>query len=59
MEIMKEIQTRIENENRPSETLYQEIKGLGLQMFMTNTLNKEQVIIFCSDLVKLYLNLKK
>lgn len=57
-EILKEIESKIENDNRSPEEIYAMIKQLGTYMLMTNTLSKENVIQFCSSLIKLYLNIK-
>ena len=48
---------RIEQEARPSEQLYAALKQLGVQMFLTNTMNKELVLSFCAAMLKLYANL--
>lgn len=54
MKILNEIQTRISKETRPLEDLCIELKKLGFQMMATNSIGKEQVVMFCSDMIKLY-----
>lgn len=54
MKILTEIQNRISKETRPLEDLTVEIKKLGFQMMVTNAIGKEQVVMFCSDMIKLY-----
>ena len=51
------IKERIGKESRPPRELYAELKQMGMAMFFTNTMSKEQVIAFCADMVKLYLSL--
>lgn len=58
MEIIQEIQNKIDNENRDPLTLYNEIKNYGLLMFTTNKMTKDLVVAVCADLVKLYEQLK-
>ena len=57
MKILTEIQNRINKETRPSSDLSIELKQLGFQMMVTNSVGKAQVVMFCSDLIKLYENL--
>ena len=57
-DLLKQIQTKIEEDTRSSEEIYSMLKQLGTYMFMTNTLSRDNVILFCSSLIKLYLNLK-
>ena len=59
MELLKEIKTRIEKEDRPSQYLYAETKAIALQMYMTNKMSKENIVMMCADLIKLYENLKE
>ena len=54
MKILTEIQNRLSKETRPLEDLCVEIKKLGFQMIVTNAVGKEQVVMFCSDMIKLY-----
>lgn len=58
MTILEEIQARMDKENRTPNELYAELRQLGLQMMVLNTIGKEQVVMFCSSLVKLYELLK-
>ena len=57
-QILREIKVRIEGETRKPEQLYSELRSLGAQMVLTNTLTKDQVVHFCSAMVSLYLRLK-
>lgn len=59
MKIMEEIQARISKETRPLEELCVELKRLGFQMIATNAIGKEQVVMFCSDMIKLYEDLSQ
>ena len=56
--LLKELKRKIENENRPPEQLYANLKQSGAYMFMTNTMNKDLVLGFCAAMLKLYDNLK-
>lgn len=53
-QILKEIKSRIEEETRQPQELYSELRMLGMQMVLTQTLTKAQVVGFCSDMIKLY-----
>lgn len=59
MEILDEIQHRIESESRLSGELVSTLRQLGTYMFITGTITKEQVVTFCSSLIKLYNNTKE
>ena len=59
MEILDEIQHRIESESRSSGELVSTLRQLGTYMFITGTITKEQVVTFCSSLIKLYNNTKE
>ena len=54
MKILKEIQNKLDKETRNPEELIREMQQLGFQMLLTNVINKEQVIVFCTDMIKLY-----
>ena len=56
-ELLNAVKERIGKEARQPKELYAELKQMGAAMFFTNTMSKEQVIAFCSDMVKLYLSL--
>lgn len=58
-ELINAVRERIEKESRQPKELYGEIKQMGLMMFMSNTMSRDQVIAFCADMLKLYLDLKK
>lgn len=59
MEILEEIQHRIESESRSSSELVSTLRQLGTYMFITGTITKEQVVTFCSSLINLYNNTKE
>lgn len=54
MNLIQEIQARLEKESRSPQELYNEVRQLGVQMAITNNLGKTQVVMFCSSLLKLY-----
>jgi DNA phosphorothioation-dependent restriction protein DptG len=56
-DLLKELAEKYKAENRSSKELYASIKTTGMQMFVTNTMSKEQVLTFCSSLLKLFENL--
>ena len=56
-DLIQELTEKYKAENRSSEELYASIKTTGMQMFVTNTMSKEQVLNFCSSLLKLFENL--
>ena len=58
-ELLDAVRERIEKEGRTPKELYAELKQMGLMMFMSNTMSRDQVIAFCADMLKLYLDLKK
>lgn len=57
--MLEKIKERIENEKRPPQILYEELKALGVLMIANNALSEEAVTTFCADLIKLYQMLKK
>ena len=56
--ILSKIKEKLVQDTRPPQAIYQHIKALGTTMILTNTLSEEQVISFCSSLIKLYERLK-
>lgn len=58
-EILKEIQSKLENDTRTPQEMYSMLKQLGLYMFTTNTISKDNVVLFCSTLLGMYDKLKK
>ena len=54
MEILDDIQKRIEVDKSTPEELFIKIRNTGLQMFMSKSLSREQVIVMCSSLIKMY-----
>ena len=56
-EILDAVKDSAMKDNRPSPVIYNNIKQLGTYMIMTNTLSKDNVIQFCSMLIRLYKNL--
>ena len=59
MQIIKEIQHRVEDEARTNEELYITVKDNMVRMFFSGSMSKEQVVTVCSSLIKLYKNLSK
>lgn len=53
-QLLTDIKSRLAAETRPPEQIYAALKASGVQMMMTNTLSREQVIGFCAGLIKLY-----
>ena len=58
-QLLKELKTRVSQENRSSAQLYNVVKTLGAQMFFTNTISRDTVLTFCAALLKMYSNLLK
>lgn len=58
-QLLNEIQFRLTNETRSSPELISSLKQMGLLMFVTGTITKEQVVTFCTALIKLYSNTKE
>ncbi len=54
MPILEEIQRRIEQERRSPEDLYATMRGIVMQMLFTQSMNREQVVSFCSSMIRLY-----
>lgn len=59
MELLKELQSKYKEETRDANTLYQNIRNLGLQMYLTNSISKELVLELSCSLLKLYELLKE
>lgn len=59
MELLKELQNKYKAETRDANTLYQNIRNLGLQMYLTNSISKELVLELSCSLLKLYELLKE
>ena len=57
-DLLNAVRERMEKEGRTPKELYGEMKQMGAAMFFTNTMSREQVIAFCADMLKLYLDLK-
>jgi hypothetical protein len=55
--LLDAIKERAGKEKRQPKELYGEMKQMGLMMFMSNTMSKDQVIAFCADMLKLYISL--
>lgn len=53
-QLINEIKNRVNSEERAPGVLYDEVKKIGMYMYVTNTLTKDQVITICSNLIKLY-----
>ena len=58
-QLLNEIRFRLENETRSSPELVSSLKQMGLLMFVTGTITKEQVVTFCTALLKLYQNTRE
>lgn len=58
MQLLDEIKEATEKDVRDLGSVYGSLKAMGVQMFMTNSMTKEQVIAFCSGLIRLYEGLK-
>lgn len=57
-ELLKEIQKEAESNKLGLPETYQSLKAMGIQMFMTNTMSRQQVVGFCGGMIKLYQALK-
>lgn len=58
-DLLKEIKTRIEKNEDSPEVMYAETKVILMKMYFTNTLNKDDIVKVCSDLIGLYYKLKE
>ena len=56
-QLLKELRRRIDHETRSSQELYASIRQLGMTMFLTNTMGRENVLMFCTAMLKLDHNL--
>ena len=54
MNIMKEIEKAVNNEEKDAAHIVANLKKLGIYMFTTNTISKDMVVSFCSGLIKVY-----
>ena len=54
MNIMKEIEKAVNNEERDAANIVANLKKLGIYMFATNSISKDMVVSFCSGLIKVY-----
>lgn len=54
MEILNDIEQAIQKEKRTPEELFILVRNVGLQMAMSNKINKDQVVLLCSALIKMY-----
>lgn len=59
MDLIDEIQRRLQNEKRDPATLFSVLKNEGVKMFMTNTANEEQIITCCVSLISMFQQLEK
>ena len=50
MNIMKEIEKAVNNEEKDAAHIVANLKKLGIYMFTTNTISKDMVVSFCSGL---------
>lgn len=58
MDLLKEIKTRLEKNDLSPEAMYMEMKVILMQMYMTNSIGKDNIVKVCSDLIGLYYKLK-
>ena len=58
MELLQEIKKKINTINCSPEEMYANIKQIGTYMIVSNSLSKDNVVTFCSNLIKLYETLK-
>lgn len=54
-ELLKEIQTRVEKENRSPMELYMSVLMTGTNVFKSQSLSRDQLIILCSSLLTLFI----
>ena len=54
MDILDEIKNRIEHEKRTPAELYATMRQIVMQMLFTQSMNREQVVSFCSSMIRLY-----
>ena len=54
MELLDEIRNRIEHEKRTPAELYATMRQIVMQMLVTRSMNREQVVSFCSSMIRLY-----
>ena len=59
MDLISEIRKRVDSINTSPEEMYATLKSTGSYMLLTNTLSKENVLVMCSNLIKLYEQLKR
>lgn len=55
-EICREIRSKAERDNRPSEQIYASIMQSGAQMYFSRQWPRDAVIGFCSSLVRFLVN---
>lgn len=51
-EICKEIRSRAEKDNRPSEEIFREILNSGAQMYFSKEWPRDAIISFCASIVR-------
>lgn len=52
--ILDEIRNRITCEKRTPAELYSTMRQIVMQMLITQSMNREQVVSFCSSMIRLY-----
>ena len=57
--IMEQIREKVDNNTQTPQELVKVAKTLGLTIFMTNNMTEEQLITFCSSMIKLYERMKE
>ena len=51
-EICREIRSRAEKDNRPSEEIFREILNSGAQMYFSKEWPRDAIISFCASIVR-------
>ena len=59
MEIIQEIQNRINEINATPQQMYAMLKNLGGRMFAMNNMPKSDVVMFCATMIKLYKHIER
>ena len=54
MDILDEIRRRVQEEKRTPPELYETMRAVIVQMLITQSMSREQVVSFCSSMVSMY-----
>ena len=57
--IMEQIREKVDNNTQTPQELTRTARDYGLTIFMTRNMTEEQLVTFCSSLIKLYERLKE